>query len=147
MQVGLHFPTQSQSRLHGLPNLRVGIGAGGEIAVGLFLLRNHGHVRNADPRQNFLDAFQSRTVQGCIDHFQIQLFAIRQAALLNGIQEGFQTVFPNGDDLPGGPACFLGGNVHIREHIQGVDLFQNRRGNVQRDLTAVGAVDLVAVVL
>ena len=43
-QVGVQPGGGLQSQLHSFPDLGIGIGAGGEMAVGLLLLLDHGHV-------------------------------------------------------------------------------------------------------
>ena len=47
-QVRLDLLAQLQALLQSLPELGVGIGAGGEVAVRILLLRHHGHILNAD---------------------------------------------------------------------------------------------------
>ena len=145
-QIGLHLPAQGEAFFHSLPDFGIGIGAGGEVSVGMLLLGNHGDIRDADTGQNFLYALQTRAIQGRINHLQIQFLPAGQTALLDGIQKALQTVFTDGDDLSGGPAFLLGDKIHSIEHAQRVDFFQNSRGHVQGDLAAVGAIDLVAVI-
>ena len=47
-QVRLDLLAQLQAFLQSLPELGVGIGVGGEVSVGILLLRHHGHILNAD---------------------------------------------------------------------------------------------------
>ena len=50
------------TQLHGLPNLRVGVGAGGEIAVRLLLLRHHMDVGESVLPQSAEHALQASPI-------------------------------------------------------------------------------------
>ena len=117
------------------------------MAVGVFLLRNHGDIRDADAAQDPGDAFQTGTVQGRVDHFQVRLAALGHTLSLDRVQEGFQAVLADGDDPSRGPGILFRHDQGAVKHIHLLNLPQNRRGGLQGDLAAVGAVDLVAVVL
>ena len=47
-EIGVHLLAQLDALLHSFANLGVGIGAGGEIAIGIALFGHHRHVGHAD---------------------------------------------------------------------------------------------------
>ena len=69
-QVRVDCIAQLQTLLHGFPNFRVRIGAGGEVAVRLFLLRYHSHMGDTQLCQQLFNTLESRTVERRIDQLQ-----------------------------------------------------------------------------
>ena len=67
----MDFVAEFQTFLHGLSNLRVGIGAGREVSVRLFLLGNDGQVGDTQLCQHLFNTLESRTVERRIDQLQI----------------------------------------------------------------------------
>ena len=62
-QIGVDIFVHFQCQFKGLLDLRVRVGAGGEVAVRLFLLRHHGHMGDTQLCQQFFHAFQTGAVQ------------------------------------------------------------------------------------
>ena len=66
-QVSAGLGGQLQAQLQSLEDLGVGVGAGGEVAVGVLLLGNDGDVIDADVVQDAHDGNQTGAVQGGVD--------------------------------------------------------------------------------
>ena len=148
-QVGVVLPGIAQAQLHGLPNLRVGIGAGGEIAVRLRLLRHHRHIGVAHFGKGPQHRPSSRAVQGRIDDCRILVHFLTEEDRL-----GFHILHEGGVGFlryVGDPALFQvflkGTGMHIPENIQFFNLRQHLSSRLGGDLAAIGAVNLVAVIL
>ena len=138
-----------KAQLHGLPNLRVGIGAGGEIAVRLRLLRHHRHIGVAHFGKGPQHRPSSRAVQGRIDDCRILVHFLTEEDRL-----GFHILHEGGVGFlryVGDPALFQvflkGTGMHIPENIQFFNLRQHLSSRLGGDLAAVGTVNLVAVIL
>ena len=145
-QVGLYGVAQLQAGLHGLADLWVGVGAGGEGAVRLLLLGHHGDLGHAHAVQQHLDRFQTGAVQRRVDQFEFgDIVAGAQGQY--GIHEVAQTLVVDPDDLVCGHGGVKVGQLDGIEVIVLVDSSQHGIGGFQRDLAAVGTIDLVAVVL
>ena len=94
-QVRLHPLTEGKPPFHGLPDLRIWIGAGREIPVGQFLLRNDGHVPDPHFGQQLFDRLQPGAVQRSIDQFQVGNVvagAQSQHRVHKGIQAGVRDI-------------------------------------------------------
>ena len=133
---------------HGLPDFRVGVGAGGEVAVGQPLLLHHRHVPVAAFRQNPGHRHIARAVQGAVDNGRVPsgFLTEKHGLSLHRLQEGGEHLVR--DVLNG--AVFQGSvkipPVYVGKNIQLLDFPQHLRSGLARDLAAVGSVDLVAVV-
>ena len=147
-KVRLHFIAQFQPLLHGLPNLRVGVRAGGEIAVRLFLFRHHGAVGHAQLGQQFFHALKARAVQRGVDQFQVRhALAAAHPLGIHRLHKGVDALLGDIADGAFGQRFVEAGGAHVVEAVHRVDAGQDLPGGVQGDLAAVRAVDLVAVVL
>ena len=69
-KVGLDLLAQFDALLHGLANLRIGIRAGGEVAIRVALLGNDGDVGHAHALENLGNRNQAGTVERRIDKFE-----------------------------------------------------------------------------
>ena len=147
-QVGTGLLGQLQTQAQSLKNLRVGIGAGGEIAVGILLLGDNGNVRNADVVKYPGDRHQAGAVQGRIH--QLQPRGCAQAgtdrAGLDGIVQSFLAVLAHIGNEPLGLPFLEGHPGGAGENIGFLNLGVHHRGGIVRHLAAIGAVGLVAVV-
>ena len=136
-----------EGKLQGLAELGIGIRAGGEVAVRIGLLGNHGHVVDADLLEDARDALHAGAVERRVDHGvgRIGLEA-GDGDLLDVLDEGVK-------DGLGGPLdeALLQAlvEVHHLDAVEDVDV-----GDVGRDLVrclvsnlaAIVVVDLVTVV-
>ena len=138
---------QVKALLHRFANFGVRVGAGGEVSVRLFLLRHHGDMGDAQLSQQLFHAFKARTVQRSVDQLQVlDARAVAHTLGVNGIHEIIQTFLAAVFDAAFGQGCIKIGGLHGKA-VHGFDGGQNLCGNFQRDLAAVRAVHLVAVVL
>ena len=145
-QVRLHLTAQGQTPLHGLPDLRVGVGAGGEAAIRGLLLRHHGQLCHAHLLQQLFHALQAGAVEGGVHQPQPAHVAAGPQGQ-HRVHEGVQAVLADGADQALG-----GGRVVIRQlhAVKAVGFLHGGQDPLRRlggNLTAVRAVDLVAVVL
>ena len=147
-QIRLNLLAQLESFLHRLPDFGVRIRAGREIAVGLFLLGNDGHVLHAELFCQHPDALEPRAVERRID--ELELFDALSAAHALGVDcvdKRLQAAVWNFDDFARA-LCLV--EVHVFRTRKIVERLNDRQHRVRRlgsDLAAVRAVDLVAVIL
>ena len=146
-KIRVYFVAQFQPLLHGFPDLRVRVGAGGEVAVRLFLLRHHGHMGDAQLCQQLFHAFQTGAVQRSVHQLQIGgACTIAHTLGVDGIHKVVQTFLAAVFDLALGKGC-----VKVRRlYGKAVYCFNGGKDlccHLKGDLAAVCAVDLVAVVL
>ena len=147
-QIRVLFPGVPQAQLHGLPNFRVGIGAGGEPAVRLFLLLHHGDVGIAQFLQGPKHRLPACPVEGRIDdgHIVGGLVPVEDRLGLHVFHKGCVNSLRNVQDPPIVPGGIEVHDPDILKNIQSFDFRKNFCRPLGGDLTAVGTVDLVAVV-
>ena len=134
---------------HGLPDLRVGIGAGGEVAVRQALLLHQGQMRIAQLLQRASDGHIAGAVERAVDDgdilagFLSEKHGLRlhrlQKGRENGVRDRLYPSFPQ-----------AGVKISPFDAVKEIQLFdfeENFRGGFNGHLAAVRAVDLVAVVL
>ena len=143
----MDFIAQLQTLLHGLPNFRVRVGAGGEVAVRLFLLRHHRHMGDAQLCQQLFHAFQTGAVQRSVHQLQVGgACPIAHTLGIDGIHKVVQTFLAAVLDLALGK-----GDIKVRRlYGKAVHRFNGGKNfccHLKGDLAAVCTVDLVAVVL
>ena len=132
-------------QLHGLANLGVRIGAGGEIAVGLFLLGDDLHVDVAHTLHHLADGHIAGTVQRAVH--QVQALGRRRNT------QAFHHLIVALDGLvvdPGDHAlCHQRVEVRqlVNEGLLGADVTVDAVRRLDGDLAAIRTVDLVAVEL
>ena len=150
-KVRLHRFAQGQAPLHCLPNFRVRIRAGWEIAVGLFLLRHHGHIRDSDFLQNSGHTLQACTVQRRIHQLQrlnvLALFVgMLQGLRFDGLDEAVQRILSDHTDQAGRLAVLKRHSPNPFKNIHRFDAVLHRGGHLQGYLAAILAVHFVTVV-
>ena len=117
------------------------------MAVRLFLLRHHRHMRNAQLFQQLFHTFQAGTVQRGVDQFQVSnACTVTYTLGIDGIHKVVQTLFRAVLDLSLRKSCVKIGRLH-RKAVHGFDGGEDFCSHLQRDLAAVRTIDLVAVVL
>ena len=148
-QVGAGLGGEVEAQLQSLEDLGVGVGAGGEVAVGVLLLRHDGDIGDAHVVQNVGDRHQTRTVQRAVDQLQAGGLAQARAHLtcLDGGVEGVLAVVAHKADEALLDAFGKGDVLCAGQDIGLLDLVVDDGGGVIGHLAAVGAVGLVAVVL
>ena len=137
------------AQLHGLPNLRVGIGAGGKTAVRQALLLHQRKTGVAQLLQRTGDGHIARSVQGAVDDGDIlaNRLAIEDGLRLHRLQEGREHLVGN-EAYP--PVAHTGVKIvllHAVKEIPFLNFGEDFGGGFNSHLAAVRAVDLVAVVL
>ena len=147
-QIRVVFLCVFHAQSHGFPDFRVGIGAGGEMAIRPGLLRYHGNIGVAHFLQSPGHGLQAAAIEGGIDNGHIPVNFISKEHRLplyrlykGGIHLGFH-IFDGA-----GPQRRL--KIHpgnILKNIQLLNFSQDLPGGGGGDLAAVRAVDLVAVV-
>ena len=147
IRIGLFRILHAQG--HGLPNFGIGIGAGGKMAIGLFLLRHHCNIGIAHFFQRAGHGLQPGTVQRAIHNgnISVDLFAEQHRLALHFLHKGRINIIR---DIPDRSVCnirFKGTVLNIRKDVQLFDLCQDLRCGLGRDLATIRAVDLVAVIL
>ena len=138
-----------EAQLQGIEDLRVGVRAGGKVAVGILLLRHDGDVGDAHIVQDVGDRHQTGAVQGAVDQLQASRLAQARAHLtcLDGSIEGVLAVVAHKADEALLDTLCKGDVLCAGEDIGLLDLIVDDSGGVIGHLAAVGAVGLVAVVL
>ncbi len=117
------------------------------MTVRLLLLLYDGHVPDAELLRQLFDAFKSRAVERRVDKLQIRnSFSAADTLRVNGIYKRIQYPVWDVPDTPGGQR-----RIKVHGFCAGkiVHVLQQRNHalcRLRRHLTAVGAVDLIAVV-
>ena len=145
-QVRLDSVAQLQAGLHRLADLGVGIRAGGERTVRFLLLGHDRDLRHTHAIQQHLDGFQAGAVQRCVDQLELGDI-VAGAQRQHGIDKVAQALVVDPDDLACGHGGIEVGQLDRIEVVVLVDGSEHGCGSFQRDLAAVGPVNLVAVVL
>ena len=132
-----------------LADLGIRVGAGREVPVGSFLFFHDGDVGKAGLPQNAGDGLQPGTVQGSIDDRDVAVdpVAVKDALALDRFEKRRDAILCDILDLT---FRFEGVEItaqNVAEDVEALDLGQDRRRPLGRDLASVGSVDLVAVVL
>lgn len=116
------------------------------MAVGPLLLRHERHVRHTRAAQDLRHALPPRAVERRIDHTQPGRIAAPHTARLHRVQIGLQAILADHLDPT---VCERGGKIAEPHPVKGIDRrdlpLYGRRG-LERDLTAVRPVNLIAVV-
>ena len=148
-QVRLDLIAETQAAFKGLTDLRIRIGACGEVAVRQLLLLDDGDILDADALEDLANRLIARAVERSIDDLQVALRAnIGMDALCEHVFiEIFDDILPDIGDHAGLDGFLKIAGFYIIEHIQRIDLADDSICDIQRDLAAVGAVGLIAVVL
>ena len=91
-----------QSQFQSGKDLRIGIAAGGEITVGIFLFRNDGHVGNTDVFQYLSNRNETGTVQRAVNQLQTGTLAKTRTNLtgFDSIVQSTFAVITNETDQP-----------------------------------------------
>ena len=153
IQIGNHVEPKGfgklQAEAQGLENFGVGIGAGGEIAIGVLLLGNDGDVVDADIVQNPGDGHQAGAVQGGVNQLETGGLAQAGAHLtsLDGIVQAFLAVLAHILNKTLGKTILKGHDLGAGENVGFLNFGVDNGGGIVGHLTAIGAVGLVAVVL
>ena len=140
---------QFQTQLQCLEDLGVGVGAGGEVAVGVLLLGHDGDIGDAHIVEHMGHGHKAGAVQRAVHQLQAGSLAQTRAHLtcLNGIVQSLFAVIAHKADHAVLHALGKGDVLCAGEHIGLLDLVVDDGGGVIGHLAAVGAVGLVAVVL
>ena len=140
---------QIQTQLQSLKDLGVGVGAGGEVAVGILLLGHDGDVGDAHIVQHMGDRHQTGTVQRAVHQLQAGSLAQARAHLtsLNGVVQSLFAVIAHKADQALLHALSKGNVLCAGENVGLLDLIVDDGSSVIGHLAAVRAVGLVAVVL
>ena len=148
-QVSTGLGGQLQTQLQGLKDLRVGVGAGGKIAVGVLLLGHDGDIGDAHIVQHMGHGHQTGTVQGAVHQLQTGSPAQAGAHLtgLNGIVQGLLAVIAHKADQALLHASGKGDVLCAGQNIGLLDLIIDDGSGIIGHLAAIRAVGLVAVVL
>ena len=148
-QVSTGLGGQLQTQLQGLKDLRVGVGAGGKVAVGVLLLRHDGDIGDAHIVQHMGHGHQTGTVQGAVHQLQAGSPAQAGAHLtcLDGIVQGLFAVIAHKADQALLHALGKGDVLCAGQNIGLLDLIIDDGGGIIGHLAAIRAVGLVAVVL
>ena len=150
-QVGMHLLAQVDALLHGLADLGVGIGARGEVAVGLLLLGHHGDVGDASAREHRGNGDQARAVERRVHQLQRRggdllvgqvVHRLRQHRVVVALEHGVFDPL----DLARCHGLIEVHGLHAGERVGSGDGRGDGGGSLAGDLAAVGAVGLVAVV-
>ena len=148
-QVCIVLLRQFQTQPQGFKNLRVGVGAGGEVAVRVLLLGDNGNVVNADVMEHPGHGHQAGAVQGGVD--QLEPGGLAQAGPhgpgLDGIVQGFLAVLAHILDHAGGQTFLKRNQLGPFQHVGFLNFRIDNGGGIVGHLAAVGAIGLVAVVL
>ena len=145
-QIGVHGIAQLQAGFHGLPDLGVGVRTGGKVSVRLFLFGNNGHLGHAHPVQQHFYRLQTAAVQWRVDQLQAG-YIIARAQCQYGVHKVGQAPVVDGHDAAIGNCLVIIRQSGAVEVIVPANGIQHLVGCFQGNLAAVGAVDLVAVVL
>ena len=148
-QICALFLGQFHAFFHRGEDFRVRIGAGREIAVGVFLFRHNRDIINADIAQHAGNGYQAGAVKRAVDELQASRLAEAGTNLagLDVFIQAFLAVFPDKLDETFFHAF---GKRHIfctREHIGFLNGVIYDVCGIVRHLAAVRAVGFVAVVL
>ena len=140
---------QIQTQLQGLEDLGIGVGAGGEVAVGILLLGHNSDVGDAHIVQHVGDRHQTGTVQRAVHQLQAGSLAQARAHLtsLNGVVQSLFAVVAHKADQALLHALSKGNVLCAGEHVGLLDLVVDDGSSIIGHLAAVRAVGLVAVVL
>ena len=140
---------QFQAKAQSLENFGVGIGAGGEIAVRLFLFRHNGDIGNADVMQNMGDRNQAGAVQRAVNQLQAGGLADTGTdgagfdCFVQGVDAVIANVFDDALFQPLGKRHgFCAG-----QDVGLLDFGVHDVSGLIGHLAAIGAVGLIAVVL
>ena len=146
-KIGMRFFAELQTLLHSLPDLRVRIRAGLEIPVRLCLAWNNGDISGAEPVQQSLYAFQSAAAERRIDEPQTGAVGVCYTLGVNGVDIRVQNAVRDRLDASICAGFLIAAGFYIRKAVDSGDFCPNGICCVQRDLTAVRAVYLIAVIL
>ena len=140
---------QFQTQLQCLEDLGVGVGAGGEVAVGVLLLGHDGDIGDAHIVQHMSDRHQTGTIQRAVHQLQAGSLAQARAHLtgLNGIIQCLLAVVAHKADQALLHALGKGDVLCTGQHIRLLDLIVHDGSSIIGHLAAIRAVGLVAVVL
>ena len=140
---------QLQTQLQSLEDLGVGVGAGGEVAVGVLLLGHDGDISDAHIIEHMGHGHKAGAVQRAVHQLQTGSLAQTRAHLtcFNGIVQSLFAVIAHKADHAVLHALGEGDVLCAGEHIGLLDLVVDDGGGVIGHLAAVRAVGLVAVVL
>ena len=143
------FLGQIQALFKSSEDLGVGIRAGGEIAVGIFLLGNDGNIGNAHILQDAGDGDKSCAVERGIDELEACGLAETRADLarLDRLIQSFLAVVADEFDEAFFHALCKGNIFGAGQDVGLLDCVIDHCGGIVCHLAAVGAVGLEAVVL
>ena len=147
-EVRSRFFAEAEAELHGLADFRVGIGAGREGAVRLFLLGDDANVGEPGFAQGAGDGFEASAVQGRIHNGEIAVDFIpeKDGLTLYLFGKGGEDFLRDVADQTGGEGCVKISPLDIGKNVQRVDLGKDSGGRLGSDLATVRAIDLIAVV-
>ena len=147
-QIRVVFSGAFHAQSHGFPDFRVGIRAGGEMAVRLGLLRYHGNIGVAHFLQSPGHGHQPAAVEGGIDNGHVPVHLVSKEYRLP-----FYRLYKGGINLGGNILDGAGAQCRLKispgdilKNIQLLNFSQDFPGSGGGDLAAVRAIDLVAVV-
>ena len=147
-QVGVALLGIFHAQRHCFLDLRVGVGAGREVAVRLLLLIDHRNVGVAHLLQSACHRLQTGAVQRAVhdSHILIDFLAKQNRLALDLLHECGVDLVRDVLDAAVCHTCFKIAGLDIGKDVQLLDLSQNFCCGLGGDLTAVRAVDLIAVV-
>ena len=148
-QVGVALLGILHTQCHSLFDLRVGVRAGREASVRLLLLFDHGDVSVAHLLQSACHRLQASAVQRAIHdgYILIDFFAKQNRLALDLLHECGVDFIRDVLDPAVCHACFKIAGLDVGKDVQLLNLSKNLRCGLGGDLTAICAVDLIAVVL
>ena len=143
----MHLVAELEALLERLAELGVGIRARGEVAVGVGLLGHHGDVLDAHALEDALHTLEAGAVERRVDHREVGVGLGAHGLRGNGVDEAVEhrvgrplheTLLERLVEVHA---------LHAVEDVGLVDGVLDLVGGLVGNLTAVRAVDLVAVVL
>ena len=139
---------QLQALLHSLADLGIRVRAGREVTIGLFLLGHNSHMGDAELLEQLVDTLKAGAVQRGVDEFErVNARAVTDTLVIDSLHKVVQTLVINHDYAAISQRLVI---IDQPDAVKAVALLNRCKdffGSFQRDLAAVRAVDLVAVIL
>ena len=147
-EISVHILCQFQPVFQSLEDLRVRIRAGGEIAIGIFLLGDNGDVGNAHIVQNFCHRDKTGAVERRVYQLEAGRFG-KAGANLAGFNGFIKSLFAVIADKPDESLLYAFRKGHTfgsGQHIGLLDFAVNNGGCVVCHLAAIGTVSFITVI-
>ena len=147
-QIGVDLVAQLQALLHSLADLGIRVRTGREVTIGLFLLGHNSHMGDAELLEQLVDTLKASAVQRGVDELErVNARAVTDTLVIDSLNKIVQTLVINHDYAAISQRLVI---IDQPDAVKAVDLLNRCKdffGSFQRDLAAVRAVDLVAVIL